>query len=75
LVAEAEVDAVERSGTTSEDAERIRRLEQENRELRRSNEIVKRVAVGVIQESGRHEPRATAASPASCSQPDSHHVT
>jgi len=31
------VDAGERPGTTSEDNAKIRRLEQENRELRRAN--------------------------------------
>ena len=30
-----------RPGTTTEDAERIKQLEQENRELKRANEILK----------------------------------
>ncbi len=36
-VKEAEVDAGARPGTTSQDAERIRQLEKEVRELRRAN--------------------------------------
>jgi len=37
----ADVDAGTRPGTSSEDAARIRALEQENRELRRANDILK----------------------------------
>jgi transposase len=37
----ADVDAGERPGTTTEDNAKIRRLEQEVRELRRANEILK----------------------------------
>jgi len=40
-VRRAEVDAGERPGTTSSDAERIAQLERENRELRRANGILK----------------------------------
>ena len=40
-VNQADVDGGERPGTTSEDNARIRRLEQENRELRRANEILR----------------------------------
>jgi transposase-like protein len=40
-VNQADVDAGQRPGVTSEDNARIRRLEQENRELRRANEILK----------------------------------
>jgi transposase-like protein len=40
-VSQADVDAGERPGTTSEDNAKIRRLEQENRELRRANEILR----------------------------------
>jgi transposase-like protein len=40
-VQQADVDAGERPGTTTEDNARIRRLEQEVRELRRANEILK----------------------------------
>ena len=41
----AEVDAGARPGTTSADAERIRDLERENRELRRANDILKAASV------------------------------
>ena len=40
-VNQADVDAGERPGTTTEDNAKIRRLEQENRELRRANEILR----------------------------------
>lgn len=40
-VRRAEVDRRERPGTTTEDAERIRELEREVRELRRANAILK----------------------------------
>ena len=40
-VNQTDVDAGERPGITSEDNAKIRRLEQENRELRRANEILK----------------------------------
>ncbi|MFI7209388.1 IS3 family transposase [Micromonospora aurantiaca (nom. illeg.)] len=43
-VKKAEVDAGERPGTTSSDAERIAVLERENRELRRANQILKSAA-------------------------------
>ncbi|HRN30493.1 MAG TPA: hypothetical protein PK890_12445 [Terrimesophilobacter sp.] len=40
-VTKAQVDAGERSGTTTADRDEIRRLKRENAELRRANEIVK----------------------------------
>ena len=40
-VRRAEVDGGKRPGITSEDRERMRELERENRELRRANEILK----------------------------------
>lgn len=43
-VKQAEVDAGEAPGTTTEDAARIKVLEQENRELRRANAILKSAA-------------------------------
>ncbi len=43
-VKQAEIDRGDRAGTTSEDAARIKALEQENRELRRANEILQRAA-------------------------------
>ena len=43
-VHQREIDGGVRVGTTSEDADRIRVLEQENRELRRANDILKAAA-------------------------------
>jgi transposase len=40
-VNQADVDAGQRPGVTTEEHAKIRRLEQENRELRRANEILK----------------------------------
>jgi len=40
-VRQAEIDAGERSGTSTSDAERIKRLESEVRELRRANAILR----------------------------------
>ncbi len=40
-VRRAEVDGGTRPGVTSEEKERLRQLERENRELRRANEILK----------------------------------
>ena len=39
-VKQADIDAGKRPGLTSDDAKRIRDLEQENRELKRANEIL-----------------------------------
>jgi transposase len=44
-VNQAEVDGGHRPGTTTADTARIRELEQENRELRRANEILRSAAV------------------------------
>jgi transposase len=44
-VRQAEIDGHRRPGTTTADAERIRELEREVRELRRSNEILKAASV------------------------------
>lgn len=44
-VSQAEVDGGQRPGTTTADASRIRELEQEVRELRRANEILRSAAV------------------------------
>ena len=40
-VKQADIDAGERPGTTTEDNAKVRRVEQEVRELRRANEILK----------------------------------
>ncbi len=52
-VKQAEVDAGEQPGTTTEDAARLRVLEQEVRELRRANEILKRASVFFAAELDR----------------------
>src|ERR1035437_2551134 len=44
-VHQAEVDGGKRAGLTSEERERMKQLERENRELRRANEILKAAAV------------------------------
>jgi transposase len=44
-VRQAQVDGGERPGTTTSDAERIRELEREVRELRRANEILKTASI------------------------------
>jgi transposase len=43
-VKQSEVDGGERPGTTTSDAEQIKTLEQENRELRRANDILRRAS-------------------------------
>jgi transposase len=48
-----EVDAGQEPGTTSAEAERIKALEQENRELRRANEILKRASAFFAAELDR----------------------
>jgi transposase len=40
-IRQAEVDQGKRAGMSSSDAERVKQLERENRELRRANEILK----------------------------------
>lgn len=56
-VRQAEVDAGERSGTSSEDAQRIVELERENRELRRANEILKAASAFFAKELDPRLPR------------------
>lgn len=53
-VRQAEVDAGDRAGLTSEERARIRELERENRELRRANEILKSAAAFFGAELDRH---------------------
>ena len=48
-----EIDHGERPGTTTADAERIMVLEQENRELRRANEILRRASAFFAAELDR----------------------
>jgi transposase-like protein len=53
-VEQAEVDAGEAPGTTTADAERIKTLEQENRELRRANAILKSASASSRRSSTAH---------------------
>ena len=52
-VAQADIDDGGKPGTTTVDAERIRSLEQEVRELRRSNEILRRASAFFAAELDR----------------------
>jgi transposase len=52
-VAQADIDDGERPGVTTAEAERIKALEQENRELRRANEILKRASAFFAAELDR----------------------
>ncbi len=57
-VRQAETDAGRRSGTTTVDAERIRELQRENRELRRVNEILKAASAFFARELDPRLPRS-----------------
>ena len=48
-VRQAERDAGERPGTTTDERERIRQLERENRELRQANEILRKASAYFAQ--------------------------
>ena len=52
-VKQADIDSGEAAGTTSEDKVRIKALTQENRELRRANEILKRASAFFAAELDR----------------------
>ncbi len=52
-VRQAEADAGQRPGLTSDERERLRELERENRELRRANEILKRASAFFAAELDR----------------------
>ena len=56
-VHQAEIDGGQRSGTTSVEAARIKALEQEVRELRRANDILKAAASFFGAELDRHSKR------------------
>ena len=55
---QAEVDAGKRAGTSSEESAELRRLRQENKELRRANEILKAAAAFFAAELDRPQPRS-----------------
>jgi transposase len=56
-VKQAEIDQGVRPGTTTSEAERLKELEQENRELRRANEILRRAATFFGAELDRQQRR------------------
>jgi transposase len=56
-VRQAEVDGGKRPGTAAADAERIKELERENRELRRANEILKAASAFFARELDPQPPR------------------
>ena len=56
-VRQAEVDEGRRPGVTSVEAERIKDLERENRELRRANEILKAASAFFARELDPQPPR------------------
>jgi transposase-like protein len=56
-VRQAEIDDGEKPGLSTEDAERIKRLEQENRELRRTNEILRKASAYFAQAELDRPPR------------------
>ena len=56
-VRQAEVDGGQRNGVTSDERERIRELERENRELRRANEILKAASAFFARELDPQAPK------------------
>ena len=52
-VRQTDIDEGVEAGTTTADAERVKRLEQENRELRRANEILRRASAFFAAELDR----------------------
>jgi transposase len=57
-VRRVEVDGGKRPGTTTVEAERIKELERENRELRRANEILKAASAFFARELDPRPPRS-----------------
>ena len=56
-VHQVEIDRGDRGGLSTEERERMKQLERENRELRRANEILKSAAVFFGAELDRRSPR------------------
>jgi transposase len=57
-VRQAEVDAGQRGGSTTEESEELKRLRRENAELRRANEILKAASAFFAAELDRPSPRS-----------------
>ena len=57
-VRQAEVDAGQRVGTTSEESAELKKLRRENAELRRANEILKAASAFFAAELDRPSPRS-----------------
>jgi transposase len=57
-VRQAEIDGGKRAGVTSVEAERIKELERENRELRRANEILKAASAFFARELDPRPPKS-----------------
>jgi len=57
-VRRAQIDGGQRPGVTSEQQERIRELERENRELRRANEILKAASAFFARELDPRLPKS-----------------
>ena len=57
-VRQAELDAGQRAGTTSEESAELKRLRRENAELRRANEILKAASAFFAAELDRPSPRS-----------------
>lgn len=53
-VRQAEIDDGAKPGCSTEDAEKMKRLEQENRELRRANEILRKASAYFAQAETSH---------------------
>jgi transposase len=56
-VRQAEIDGGERSGTTTEESDELRRLRRENAELKRANEILKAASAFFAAEIDRPQKR------------------
>jgi transposase len=56
-VRQAEIDGGARAGVSSAEAERVKELERENRELRRANEILKAASIFFARELDPQPPK------------------
>ena len=56
-VRQAEVDSGGRAGPTTDEREQLRKIERENKELRRANEILKAASIFFAQELDPRPPR------------------